>query len=241
MRIFCILLLLNVNSLIGQSWIGFKYTGGIPTNRLFGNPPEYMNGFEAERYSINIFGKDADKHDLRFGCQMEVMEGMGIQKNIIFPTLSNNEQTLNLQRSVFGLSVNSRYTNIERNIQPYIDFAVGWRLFDTYLKTPELSGNGAFQTFRKTASYTNYCIGSGVTIPILESVKLDFGIKYNLGMKDNLYDFSSVYASGSNLMASEVKSGTSSIQFEIGLIFNYRRPENSYFLGNKFSIFDLIF
>lgn len=232
MRIFYILLLLHVHSVFGQSWIGLKYSGGIPTNRLFGNTPEYMNGFEAERYSVNVFGKDEEQHDLRFGCQMEIMEGLGIQKNEIFPTLSNNEQSLNLQRSIFGLSVNSRYTNIQKFYQPYVDFAVGWRTFDTHLKVPELSGNGAFQTFKETASYTNYCIGSGITIPILETVKLDFGIKYNLGMKDNLYDFSSVYASGANLKASEVKSSTSTLQFEIGLIINYRRPANSSFLGD---------
>lgn len=244
MRLICLLCILLSQSIFAQSWIGYKYTGGIPTHRLFSRPAEYCNGFNIERFSSNILGEEEEVHDWRFGGQFELVFGNGIRQKNLFPSLSNSEQELKLSRMMAGISICSRYTYTDKNVYPYAEFSVGIRDFSTYLDIPSTTSQTGISEYKANQSNVNYCLAAGVLVPISKSVKMDLGINFNQGQKAYLYDFNSVYVSGSELDASKVRVGTSSLQVEVGLIFKVIRNNNNWSifrnLGTGNSLLELL-
>lgn len=244
MRLLSLLLILLSHSLFAQSWIGYKYTGGIPTHRLFSRPAEYCNGFSIERFSSNILGEESEVHDWRFGGQFEFVFGNGISQKNLFPGFSNSEQELKLSRMMAGICISTRYTYTEKTVYPYAEFSVGLRDFSTYLDIPSTSSQTGIAEYKANQTNVNYCLAAGILVPISQTVKLDVGINFNQGQKAYLYDFNSVYVSGSELDASKVRVGTSSLQVEVGLIFNVIRNNNNWSifrnLGTGNSLLELL-
>jgi hypothetical protein len=241
------ILLLIVLPLNGQSWISLKYTGGVPMYKLFGRTPEYSNGCSFERYTQNLLGEDAEKHDWRLGLQGEVLIGNGISQKHFFPSLSPNLYDIKLSRSSIGGTAFVRYTNTEKSIHPYIEFGAGIRDFITDLEIQADDPTSIFsdtRTYNTDQYYLNLVLGSGIMVPLTEDIKFEFGINYNIGKNAKLYDFNSVYASNNDLYVSKVNAGTSSLQFDVGFVFNFRRKNHDWSmfrnLGSGNSLLELL-
>ncbi len=242
------ILLLIVLPLNGQSWISLKYTGGFPMYKLFGRTPEYSNGFSFERYTPNLLGEDTEKHDWRLGLQGEVLIGNGISQKHLFPSLSPSLYNIKLSRSSIGATAFLRYTNTEKSIHPYVEFGAGIRDFITELEI-QADDPTSISSFTRTYStdqyYLNLVIGSGIMVPLTEDIKFEFGINYNIGKNAKLYDFNSVYASNNALYVSQVNTGTSSLQLDVGFVFNFRRRNHDWSmfrnLGSGNSLLELLF
>lgn len=231
----------------GQSWISLKYTGGVPMYKLFGRTPEYSNGCSFERYTPNLLGEDAEKHDWRLGLQGEVLIGNGISQKHFFPSLSPNLYDIKLSRSSIGGTAFLRYTNTEKSIHPYIEFGAGIRDCITELEIqaddPTAISNYT-RTYNTDQYYLNLVLGTGIMVPLTEDIKFEFGINYNIGKNAKLYDFNSVYASNNDLYVSQVNAGTSTLQFDVGFVFNFRRKNHDWSmfrnLGSGNSLLELL-
>ena len=241
------ILLLFVLPLNGQSWISFKYTGGVPMYKLFGRTPEYSNGCSFERYTTNLLGEDAEKHDWRLGLQGEFLIGNGISQKHFFPSLSPNLYDIKLSRSSIGGTAFLRYTNTEKSIHPYIEFGAGIRDFITELEIQAddpTSISNFTRTYNTDQYYLNLVLGTGIMVPLTEDIKFEFGINYNIGKNAKLYDFNSVYANNNDLYVSQVNAGTSSLQFDVGFVFNFRRKNHDWSmfrnLGSGNSLLELL-
>lgn len=247
MKAIFLSLILCVQQGYGQSWISLKYTGGVPMYKLFGRTPEYSNGFSFERYTPNLLGEDAEKHDWRLGLQGEVLIGNGIKQKHYFPSLSPSFYDIKLSRSSFGGTAFVRYTNTEKNINPYIEFGAGFRDFITELKIEAddpASSSSITRTYSTDQYNLNLILGTGIMVPLTEDIKFEFGINYNIGKNAKLYDFHSVYASNNDLYAGQVNAGTSTLQFDIGFVFNFRRKNHQWSmfrnLGSGNSLLELL-
>ena len=219
---FCLMLIQQV---FAQSWVGIKYTGGFPGRRVFSRGIEYCNGLNIERFSTNILGEDAGVHDWRFGFQADFIAGNGIKKDYQFPGITPATQTLQVTSFAVGAMLSTRYTFLKTSWHPYGEFSVGVRNFTSTLDIAKDTRDHI--QYVSNQSYTSYCLGTGFMYDLTDDIKFDFGITYNIGKKVDLYDFNSVYANGGTLYATAVKSGTSSLQFEAGFVFNVRRQYNN--------------